>query len=253
MIYKINTVYKMTVPSPHIKHKRLKRKQEIQTRAMQMISAEGIEALTMQKLAAGLGLTAGALYRYFRSKAELISGLESQLLRDMSKGLSLQLQKPSLPKDSRDAALLRLWICARFYLQQSSDHPEHAGLLAMLLADPRHLVADEDLPGVSADFIGLFGQLVNQLLAAEQCGALSPGDAQRRALVFWSSLQGVCSLRKLRRVDPNFFDPARAGSELVISLLIGWGAEPERAKEQERRCEADRTTRRDLLPEELTT
>ena len=241
----------MSQASPHITHKRLKRKREIQTRAMQMISVEGIEALTMQKLAAGLDLTAGALYRYFKSKAELISGLEGQLLRDMSKGLSLELQQLSSPGDPKDAALLKLWICARFYLRESSDHPTHAGLLTMLLADPRHLVDDEDLPGVSADFIGLFGQLVNQLTAAEQCGALASGDAQRRALVFWSSLQGVCSLRKLRRVDADFFDPMRAGNDLVISLLQGWGAAPERVLEQGKHCDELDAKVRPELPKDL--
>jgi AcrR family transcriptional regulator len=227
----------MSAPSPHITHKRLKRKEEIQIVALQMISDVGIEALTMQKLAARLGLTAGALYRYFHSKAALILSLERQVLRDLSDRLREELASGSLPSTSEDAALYRLWVCARFYLRQTSERPEHAALIAMLLADPRHLVSVEDLPEVSADFLGVFGQLVQELAAAQQCGALGAGDPQRRALVFWSSLQGVCSLQKLVRVDADFFDPNRAGGDLVTALFVGWGAEPKRIKAQALRYE----------------
>lgn len=198
-----------------------------------MIGDSGIEALTMQRLAASLGLTAGALYRYFRSKAEIISALERQVLRELSERLETELSKLAPAEAPEDAALCRLWLCAHFYLRQGSERPEQAGLITMLLADPQYHVHASDLPGVSADFISIFGQLVNQMAAAEECGALSPGNAQRRALVFWSSLQGVCSLSKLRRVDAEFFDPIRAGGDLVRALLQGWGANPQRIAEQE--------------------
>ncbi len=227
----------MISASPHIVNKRLKRKGDILARALLMVGKSGLEGLTMQKLAAELDLTAGALYRYFASKAEIISALERQVLRDLSERLSSELSKPDQVGAPEEAAIYRLWVCAQFYLRLSAERPEQAGLIAMLLADPRHQVSDEDLPGVSADFIGIFGQLVNQLAAAQRCGALSAGDSRKRALVFWSSLQGVCSLGKLRRIDATFFDPGRAGTELVRTLLVGWGAQPARVDEQEQRYE----------------
>jgi AcrR family transcriptional regulator len=235
MVYKINTVYKMSQTSAHISHKRLKRKEEILSRALQMVGESGLEALTMHRLAAELDLTAGALYRYFASKAEIISALERQVLRDLSDRLAQQLASPGLPRAPEDAALYRLWVCAQFYLRWSAERPEQAALIAMLLADPRHQVSDDDLPDVSADFIGIFGQLINQLALAQQCGALTAGDTRRRALVFWSSLQGVCSLGKLQRVDSDFFAPERAGAELVRTLLVGWGARAEQVDKQEQR------------------
>lgn len=226
----------MPAPSSHIVTKRLKRKGEILACALGMIGESGLDALTMQKLAAELDLTAGALYRYFASKAEIISALEGQVLRDLSERLSLELSSEGsagLPSAPKDAAVYRLWVCAQFYLRLTTERPEQARLIAMLLADPRYQVHDDDLPEVSAGFIGIFGQLVDQLAAAQECGALSHGDTQRRALVFWSSLQGVCSLSKLRRIDSDFFDPSRAGTELVRTLLLGWGAQARRVDTQE--------------------
>ncbi len=217
----------MTVSSTHIAHKRLKRKQEILDEALQMITRDGLQSLTMQKLASAKGLTAGALYRYFRSKAEIISALEAQILRGLSERLAAQLATLPLPPHAQSAALHRLCFCAQFYLRHGAEHPEQASLIAMLLADPSHHVSDEELPALSVDFIGLFTQLVEELAKAEECGALSAGDAQRRALVFWSSLQGACSLAKLQRVAADFFDPMRAGEELTKTLLLGWGAKAE--------------------------
>ncbi len=225
----------MIASSPHVTHKRLKRKEEILAQALRMITEAGIGSLTMQKLAEAHGLTAGALYRYFRSKAEIISALEGQILREMSERLAEELnaeRQHGAGKPAQDTALGRLWICANFYLRQSAEQPEQATLITMLLADPQIHVSDKELPEIGADFAGLFGQLVGELAIAEKCGALAPGDAQTRALVFWSSLQGITSLRKLRRVDADFFDPKRVGAELVSSLLRGWGACTEKIESQ---------------------
>jgi AcrR family transcriptional regulator len=190
-----------------------------------MITANGLHGLTMHKLAAANGLTAGALYRYFSSKAEIISALEGQVLRGLSERLAVGLVGLPTDADAQCLAIHRLSFCAHFYLQQSIERPEQASLIAMLLADPRHHVSDRELPEVSVDFVSLFGQLVAELVAAESGGALAPGNANRRALVFWSSLQGICSTAKLQRVDADFFDPMRAGEELTRALLLGWGVD----------------------------
>ena len=43
--------------------------------AMQLADADGLEALTIRKLATDLGVTPMALYWHFRSKEELLGGL----------------------------------------------------------------------------------------------------------------------------------------------------------------------------------
>jgi AcrR family transcriptional regulator len=197
-----------------------------------MVVESGVESLTMLKLATALDLTPGALYRYFRNKAEIISALEAQVLRELSERMSTEMAALRLPGDPAEAAIYRLWASAYFYLRQRREHPAHAGLISLLLADPKHHVSVSDLPAVSVEFIGIFTQLINQFRDASECQALAAGDAQRRALVFWSSLQGVSTLDKLCRVDPEFFDPTRAGAELIATLLEGWGADPACVQQQ---------------------
>ena len=48
-------------------------------RALQLADADGLEALTIRKLAADLGVTPMALYWHFRSKDELLEGLAERI------------------------------------------------------------------------------------------------------------------------------------------------------------------------------
>ena len=45
-------------------------------------------------------------------------------------------------------------------------------------------------------------------------------------VVFWSSLQGVAQIDKMRRFDAALFDPRQRAPELARALLLGWGADP---------------------------
>src|SRR5579863_8205831 len=55
----------------------------VAVRALQLADAEGIEALTIRRLAQELGVTPMALYWHFRNKEELINGLADQIWREV--------------------------------------------------------------------------------------------------------------------------------------------------------------------------
>ncbi len=228
MAYKINIIYKTMSHTTHIERKRLKTKERILRVALEIVSEKGLDGLTLQRLAKELDLTAGALYRYFRGKDQIVSAMEEEVLRQMAARLSTTLASINPASDAADAALLKLWACADFYLRQQIDHPAQARLISALLGDSRHHVRDEDLSGVGEQFFTLFVQLVSVMQEAEATGALVAGDPKQRALVFWSSLQGVTTLDKLARVDPVFFDSTTIGHVLTSTLLSGWGADPSR-------------------------
>ncbi len=56
-------------------------------RALQLADADGLEALTIRKLATDLGVTPMALYWHFRSKDELLEGLAERVWSEMDLGL----------------------------------------------------------------------------------------------------------------------------------------------------------------------
>jgi len=71
-------------PSGQLSERRRRRRQarrdEIVDAAMLLVQEHGIESLTLQALAERLDLAVGTLYRYVRSKDELISALQREVL-----------------------------------------------------------------------------------------------------------------------------------------------------------------------------
>lgn len=59
--------------------KTLERRQEIVQAAVQIIDAEGIQALTLQRIAMKLGISDVALLRHFRSKEEIVETLAQKV------------------------------------------------------------------------------------------------------------------------------------------------------------------------------
>ena len=80
--------------------------------AIRLADAEGLLAVTMQRLAREVGLTTMALYRYFPAKADLIA-----LMVDSASDSPLHFGKPSLPWNTR----LKEWAhrCLAIY----TEHP----------------------------------------------------------------------------------------------------------------------------------
>ena len=58
-------------------------KQVVVERALALADAEGLDALTIRRLATELGVTAMALYWHFRNKEELLAGLADQIWSEL--------------------------------------------------------------------------------------------------------------------------------------------------------------------------
>lgn len=85
---------------------------QIARAAIRLADAEGLPAVTMQRVAREVGVTTMALYRYFPGKADLVA-----LMIDSASDSSLQFGKPSQPWSTR----LKEW--ARRCLDIYRNHP----------------------------------------------------------------------------------------------------------------------------------
>src|SRR5579859_3615640 len=85
---------------------------QIARSAIRLADAEGLAAVTMQRVAREVGVTTMALYRYFSGKADLVA-----LMIDSASDSSPQFGKPSLPWNTR----LKEWArrCVAIY----RNHP----------------------------------------------------------------------------------------------------------------------------------
>jgi AcrR family transcriptional regulator len=75
------------------------RTRQIMAAARELIDAGGVEAATMEEIAAAAGVAKGTVYLYFRSKDELIEALVTQVGEDMLRDIEALLHRPEAPPE----------------------------------------------------------------------------------------------------------------------------------------------------------
>jgi AcrR family transcriptional regulator len=215
---------------------RSKRREETIARivagATRVLSTEGYEALTIQRLASELGYAVGALYRYFKSKDALLVAVVQRVLGELDSTTAHALAAVDAEGLApADAALTRVIVTASAYVDLSERRPAEFGLLSSLTGDPRELLGTtDDAAPLMPSVMRLLFTVSSQFGAATAAGSLAPGDSALRTATWWASLQGVLQVRKLGR----FGVVALRFDTLVVStlsaLLCGWGASAERVE-----------------------
>jgi len=187
--------------------------------AMEAIVAGGFDALSMNKLAAALDYTPGALYRYFPSKDALVLALVAAVIDEIGRDLA------ALEGDVLDP-LGRVVAGAEAWRRFSEEAPNRFGLVSMLLAAPRLIVTDEALvANAMATLLTAVRPVATALEAATAAGDLSPGSAIERTLLLFSGVNGVLQLKKQAPRAPGFLDLQRLFASMLRTLLRGWGAD----------------------------
>lgn len=187
---------------------------------MEMVVSEGIGVFSMHRLAKAVEFTPGALYRYFDSKDALLATLTRQVINELQGAL-----EHGVTAMQAEGHLAQICVQTRTYRVFARVRPQHFGLLAMMAAEPRVLIADDSEAGeVMTAMVSALQPLSKALEEAAQAECLSAGRPWRRALALFGSLQGVVQLRKQARLIPEIIDVDGASDELVRALLIGWGA-----------------------------
>lgn len=197
--------------------------------AARLVSEEGVEALTMQRLGQQLGYQAGALYRYFPSKEALLSALLVRMVGEVSTVVaqaSAGAKAVVGPVPAHTRALLPLVLAARGYLQLSRERPSQMALLVRALAAPRPVVDDASAQALAGQTLALMGEVSALLEAAAAARALAPGESLPRVTLLWAGLQGLVGNPKLLRFELPGLTADALVDGLVRALLLGWGARP---------------------------
>lgn len=214
--------------------------------AMALLGREGVEALTLQRVAREHGLVTAALYRYFPSKDALLAALQRRTVAALHERLQAyvaDLASAHARRDARVRALIPIVGLAGFYTSASREMPEAFRLVMTLLGDPALLLSQEDAVRTAPLLAALLGDVGALFAAAETEGALPAGDVSQRTLIVWAALQGTMSLAKMARFDPRMGDVDSLGSEALRSLLRGWGADPEVVERASRALHARKVSR----------
>ena len=185
--------------------------------AMRIIVREGLDGLTIARLAAELDIAVGGMYRYFSGKDALLVALQRRAIRALQGHIEGRMaDAPPL------SALVK---SALAYADFSEVEPARASLIDAIISAPQPLLPDDAAAGVVEVAEPILTTLAAAFDRAVSAGELSPGSSLDRTLALWSCLHGARQFAKFARLGLR---PDDLSEQVTRSLLVGWGADPNR-------------------------
>lgn len=216
---------------------RVATREEAKEIALRQLAEGGIGAVSLNAIGKEMGITGPALYRYFASRDDLLSGLIIDAYRDLAavvEGAAQQGDQNTGRAALRAlAAAVRAWALAqphRYLLLYGTPvpgyvaPPDTVSLARRVLApflDALHTMPASDAP-TGSRLAALEAQLVTWVRASDQQPMSVP--ALRRGLVWWTRLHGLISLEVEGHFALMGFDPALLYATEVDALLDEMGA-----------------------------
>ena len=171
--------------------------------ARQLLVTDGYDALSMRKIARGVGCSATSIYLHFESKDALTHALIDEGMRALHAVLSAE-------ADADPAR--RLDALCRAYVRFGLANPEYYQVMFQLHPERMARYPPEDYRRARRN-VELFGEALADGAAA---GVLHvPSTPAVASAVLWTSLHGLVSLLLAERVD------ARVAGKAFIDAAIG--------------------------------
>jgi AcrR family transcriptional regulator len=209
------------------------RTEEVLAAARELVVSEGVEAVTLHRVARALSYVPAALYRYFPSKEALLAALIGRALRDLGQALrdAVDLHDARTAPGRRTgapAALARVLVCVRAFVAWGRAAPHEATLVSLALADPRVLVAQQQLAmGVLAEAAPGMQVVLEAVGRAVAEDALDDAPSVPVAsMQLTAAVVGVWSVQKLTRLMPAAVDVEALVLLQARTVLRGLGARP---------------------------
>jgi len=174
--------------------------------ACDLYLVEGIDGLTMRKLADCVGCTAPALYRHYESKEEVIQDVVSEAYRQFTQYLyrALEAQTP----------VERFIMAGRSYVLFALEQPA----LYEIIYLPRHLIGPQEVGSPIGDQACAIGQFwTDRVREMIDAGYLKEDDPHKLSLALWGHAHGLLSIYH-RGLLPAF-DGEAFGNLMTESFL----------------------------------
>ena len=206
--------------------KRREKTRLILATAQEILLNEGLEAVTVHRIARELDLTVGALYRYFPSKQAMLTALGEDIVRGFTSALTrmAQLYREEYEGDHLKD-LTEVFVIGYAFLHMAERSPARYRMVDLMLVDPRSMVQEEDRMTVLQTLFELLGRVEARLEAASASGLISEGPFRERTIGLWSSLLGISSMQKMRRLYPEQVPADELPHHTLHPLLLAWGCD----------------------------
>lgn len=149
---------------------------------IEILSREGIEALSLRKVAKRAGVSHTAPYAHFADKQALTAAIAAEGYKKLYDAL-FAAQNP------QDDPLARLMATAHAYLQFALDEPDHFRITFSGVVE-----AEQDYPEYVEQSKRCFGLVVTVVESCQASGLFAKGDKQLIAVSIWSGIHGFVQL-----------------------------------------------------------
>lgn len=213
--------------------KREARRQEMLEVAMGIVERDGLEGLTIARLANALDAAVGALYRYFPGKDALLFSMQQialeefhQILQSILSRMKLQLQEDGVDGDPTFTALVELLCLMQAYIEDAWKASARHRLIFEFMSSYDPALSDEDaLQGEGA--VSRILELVTQSLSSILPQGSTEEELAQATLVVWAVVHGLDHFRKRDRLLPEHLHVTSLLPIAQENMLKGWNVAPE--------------------------
>lgn len=207
--------------------KRQERIQRILSTAQSILLDEGLEAVTVHRIARELDLTVGALYRYFPSKQAMLTALGEDIVRGFTSSLGqiTDLYEASIQDSQSLSPLTSLFVISNAFLEMAERSPARYRMVDLMLVDPRSMVPEEDRMMVLQTLFEMLARVERLLDQSSTRNLISIGHSRERTIVLWSALLGINSMFKMRRLYPEQVPAKNLAEDTITALFVAWGCD----------------------------
>ncbi|ULQ46418.1 TetR/AcrR family transcriptional regulator [Flagellatimonas centrodinii] len=162
------------------------RRSEILEAAMSLFETGGLEAVSFRKIAAALGCSYSAPYRYFPSKDALLTAMRAQAFRWIERTMLDAIGADGSPRQ-------RLRTLAEVFIRAGIERPQRYALMFFRLPEPEGGPRSLELAVAKRDALDVCTRTV---AAAQRAGELRLAmDPLTASHLFWAGAHGLVSLQ----------------------------------------------------------
>lgn len=150
--------------------------------ALVLIGTEGVDALTLRKIGARVGVSRTALYRHFADKQALLTAVATEGFRELREQLVAAWEDGGRTPAASQAMGVA-------YVRFALDNPSHYRVMFSRFVDP-----EPQDPQLGAEAAGAFQALVDVVAKLQQDGLLRADETALLARYIWAVVHGVAML-----------------------------------------------------------
>ena len=176
-----------------------RRAQEKQLRLNQILDAarlllfsNGIDNISISKIAKQAELGVGTIYFYFKNKDEIFIALQEE-------GLDLFYNDIAAIDQMELSACQKLRQIAQTYYRFSRDHKDYLDIINMFLSSSKAFFEPDLKNKVDMSGSKIFDLIESVILQGVATNRFQKIDAKKYAIMFFGSLHGLLQLKKLER------------------------------------------------------